>query len=209
MTTLLTHPAPTTRRSSASTGRPLDPAVDQRILSAAREVVGEVGLARTTWARIAERSGAGYPTMMRRWDSVHALVLDALRALRVEVAVDGETPASEALRAALREDLEALASDARRPFVRTMFFAGARDEALAHEVRRTLITPRRERCAALLARGVAEGDLRADLDLDVACAALWDLVVGAVAIRRRGDPGAFACAVDVLLCHAFAGAARP
>lgn len=192
------------RRPRPQAGRPLDPAVDRRILRAAREVVGEVGLSRTTWARIADRSGAGYPTMMRRWDSVHALVMDALRNLRTEIAVDDRAPAREALEAALREDLDALAADSLRPFVRTMLFAGARDAAIGREVRTGLIGPRRDRYAALIARGVAEGDLRGDIDVDAACAALCDLVVGAVAIRRPSDPASASLALDLLLGGAFA-----
>lgn len=203
MTTMQMRTVPHGLRPRRPAGRPLDPSVDHRILDAARDVVGEIGLSRTTWARIADRSGAGYPTMMRRWDSVHALVMDALRALRAEVSVDDRTPARQALEAALREDLEALAADARRPFVRTMLFAGARDEAIAREVRNGLLGPRRERYADLIARGVAEGDLRADLDVDVACAALCDLVVGAVAIRRPSDPESAALALDLLLQGAF------
>jgi AcrR family transcriptional regulator len=57
-------------------GRPADPDIEQRVLTAAIEVYAEVGWAGFTFDAIAARSGVGKAAIYRRWESK----LDILRA---------------------------------------------------------------------------------------------------------------------------------
>ena len=60
-------------------GRPRDPAVDEAILSAAVDLLGEVGYARLTMEQVAERAGVGKASLYLRWPSKVALVAEAIQ----------------------------------------------------------------------------------------------------------------------------------
>jgi AcrR family transcriptional regulator len=59
-------------------GRPRDPAVDARILAAARALVSELGYQQVTMERIAERAGVAKTSLYRRWPTRAAVVTEAL-----------------------------------------------------------------------------------------------------------------------------------
>jgi len=59
-------------------GRPRDPAIDERLLAAAREVLAEVGYARLTVDVVAARAGVGKAAIYRRHASRTELILAAL-----------------------------------------------------------------------------------------------------------------------------------
>ena len=63
----------------ARRGRPRDPEVDEAILSAAVDLLGEVGYARLTMEQVAERAGVGKASLYLRWPSKVALVAEAIR----------------------------------------------------------------------------------------------------------------------------------
>jgi len=72
-------------------GRPRDPRIDEAVLVAARELLGEVGYQRLTYDAVAQRAGVHRPAVYRRWPSKLHLVLDACR----EAITDSlETPNS-------------------------------------------------------------------------------------------------------------------
>jgi AcrR family transcriptional regulator len=58
-------------------GRPRDPQKDHDVLTAARELLTEVGYQGTTIAAVARRAGVGAPTIYRRWPRREALIEDA------------------------------------------------------------------------------------------------------------------------------------
>jgi len=68
-----TEPAPARR------GRPRDPTVDEAILSAAMDLLGEVGYARLTMEQVAVRAGVGKASLYLRWSNKVALVAEALQ----------------------------------------------------------------------------------------------------------------------------------
>lgn len=67
-----------TRRTGSPRGRPRDPAFDQRALTAARELLAEVGFAATTVQAIAARSEVHASAIYRRWPSRVELIEDAV-----------------------------------------------------------------------------------------------------------------------------------
>ena len=58
-------------------GRPRDPALDGRILSATRELVAEVGVGSASISAIAGRAGVGKPSIYLRWTSAEELIAAA------------------------------------------------------------------------------------------------------------------------------------
>lgn len=59
-------------------GRPRDPAADQAILDAARDLLARKGFTGTSMDEIARRAGVGKDTLYRRWKSKEDLVLHLL-----------------------------------------------------------------------------------------------------------------------------------
>ena len=63
----------------ARRGRPRDPGVDEAILSAAVDLLGEVGYAHLTMEQVAVRAGVGKASLYLRWSSKVALVAEAIQ----------------------------------------------------------------------------------------------------------------------------------
>lgn len=74
----------TTTTSPKRRGRPRDPAIDEAILVAAREVIAERGYTGASMDEIARTAGVGKDTLYRRWDSKQALVIQLLTAMADE-----------------------------------------------------------------------------------------------------------------------------
>src|SRR5712691_7905747 len=60
-------------------GRPRDPAVDEAVLTAAVDLLAEVGYARLTMDQIAARAGVGQASVYLRWPNKVALVAEAIQ----------------------------------------------------------------------------------------------------------------------------------
>lgn len=79
----------TTTEQRRPRGRPRDPQADRRILAAAREVAGEVGVRNVTMSAIADRAGVGKPTIYLRWPNVPAVLVAALGELDIDPVAAG------------------------------------------------------------------------------------------------------------------------
>jgi len=62
----------------SSGGRPRDAQIDQRVLSAARELLADRGLRAMSLDAVAERAGVARSTIYRRWASSDELILDVI-----------------------------------------------------------------------------------------------------------------------------------
>lgn len=65
-------------------GRPRDPAIDEAILDAAREVIAARGFTGASMDEIARTASVGKDTLYRRWDSKQALVIQLLTSMADE-----------------------------------------------------------------------------------------------------------------------------
>lgn len=147
-------------------GRPRNEEAERAILEAALELTGEVGVANMTVEAVARRAGVGKATIYRRWPTKPAMVLAAF----VELLEPAPVPDT----GTVRGDLRVYQHD----FVR-MLVGPSRDtvphlaaEAMSdEEMRRTLskwVASRRAVVRTVLIRGVDRGELRSDLDVDLA-----------------------------------------
>ncbi len=145
-------------------GRPRNPATDQVILKATFELIAEQGVGRSSIAMVAARAGVGKGTIYRRWPSRAALIKDAFCAFarqKVPVPDTGTT----------RGDLVGLVSSVISTYTTTV--AGRILPELLAEIARTpelaealeeFWAARRRVVSAILERGVARGELSADID---------------------------------------------
>jgi AcrR family transcriptional regulator len=181
-------------------GRPRSEQADRAIIDAALCVFAEHGVEGLCIEKVAAKAGVGKATIYRRWPGKEDLLLDALAALK--------TPLPEPRGDSVREDLIALmqtmASDYADPR-RAREFAlllgeGAKYPRLMAKYTETVIEPRREVIRSVLRRGIASGELRPGVDVDVALF----MMTGAVIARGKDQPEAISASyaqrvVDELL----------
>ena len=154
-------------------GRPRDTSVDARVLSAAFELLKKVGFSEMTMDAVATAAGIDKPAIYRRWSSKEELAIAALSAGKPLLAIPdmGDT------RAELVHLVRMLLK--RRLAVETRVSPRLFDDSVSRpELRRLLwerlVAPRRQNLRMFLERGVSRGDLRPDLDLDIAP----DVIIG-------------------------------
>ncbi len=176
----------TTAEPVRRTGRPRDPEVDSAILAATLELLASGGYEALTIEAVAGCAGVGKASVYRRFPGKEQLVVEAVASLiEPPERVDGATVRDELvtlLEAIRRKSDSSLAG---RIFPRLLGAAADNPELMAR-YREQVLDPRRRRFLDVLARGVAEGVVRPDVDLQYAA----DLIVGPMAYRNliRTDP---------------------
>ncbi|WP_249681392.1 TetR/AcrR family transcriptional regulator [Roseococcus pinisoli] len=159
-------------------GRPRNPAIDVAIQEAAKSLLAEVGCGAFTMEGVAARAGIGKQTLYRRWPSRGDLLIDLFYLDELqEPEIAPDLPAAEALGAYLDASLQRLYRPWNRNLLRSLAVT-AQDDPLLREVMLARITwPRVEMGRAILRRLKAAGQVRADLDVemavDMANGAIW------------------------------------
>lgn len=168
-------------------GRPRSARAEKAIIDATLDLISESsGLGELSIEAIAARAGVGKTTIYRRWSNKEDLLVDALAALKA--------PLPTLAGRSLREDLVACAEvflretrNARSRCVMNIAMNEVeRHPRLVQRIHQATIAPRRAVLTALLERGVATGELRADLNVPIALASLIGTVVWYV---RGFEPG--------------------
>ena len=170
-------------------GRPLDPRIERTrrvVLGAAITELARSGYGAFAIESVAARSGVAKSTIYRHWSGKLALIADALEALNAQPGPEPRhgTPRERILR--LVEHLATVLADSDlAACMPALVDAAERDP----EARRSLndYNPRRRSAlSAAIAEAGASGDLRPDLDPDMAATAL----AGAIVYRRlmTGQP---------------------
>jgi AcrR family transcriptional regulator len=197
----MTAPVP-----ARSQGRPRDPQCDVAIVEATLQLLADAGYAALTMEAVAARAGVGKATLYRRFPGKEQLVIDAVATLTEPPEPDHDMGVREelvTLLEAMRRKTDSLAG---KIFPR-LVGESADNPELMERYRERVLLPRRRRFAAVLQRGVDEGLLRADLDVEHAI----DLLVGPMAYRNmlRSDlppgPDLAARIVDDVLLGLLAG----
>jgi AcrR family transcriptional regulator len=165
-------------------GRPRSEQAEQAIIDAALELFGERGVDGVCVEAVAARAGVGKATIYRRWSSKEELLIAALGSMKTPMP----DPDTGNVRDDLIELLSILARDVADPrFARQLALLHGEGEAYPRILARyseTVTEPRRQVIRTVLRRGIDRGELRADLDVDVAMLAL----TGAVMARGKHDP---------------------
>ncbi|MGI5425387.1 TetR/AcrR family transcriptional regulator [Streptomyces sp. CA-179760] len=168
-------------------GRPRSEAVERAIIEGVMRLLEEgVPLAELSIERVARTAGVGKATIYRRWSGKEELFVDVVRA--------AEPPDPPLPGTSMRDDLVVLLEQVRRRGLAN------RSSALLHSVHAqmksspkiwaayhaTVIEPRRRLGLEVMRRGQENGELRADVDLDL----LNDLFVGPLLLRAVLHPDA-------------------
>jgi AcrR family transcriptional regulator len=151
----------------------------QAVLSAAADLLAEVGFGRVTIEAVATRSGVARTTIYRHWPDLHHLLAEAL-----ESVMD---PCIEADTGTLRGDLTITLSGLARTLttsaaagVLTSMIDAAEREPEIGELQRAFSQERRKATRAALERAVARGEIAPDVDVHVEAS----LIAGPLFYRR-------------------------
>lgn len=162
-----------------SAARPrVEGAREEEILQATLELLLEVGYDRLTMDAVARRSHASKATLYRRWESKPSLVVDAMVRTGQAPVVDEHDTGT------LRGDLvstfcgrHGLARGHITGMLGSVITAVSSDPEFAARFREAFIAPKLRVSAAVYARAIARGEIRADLDLDVIAPALAGILL--------------------------------
>ena len=152
--------------------RTRDEAAKTRVLSSARALVSEFGPRAVTIDDIAADARVGKQTIYRWWPSRSAVIMDALIELTDPIPDVLPESTYEALRLQMRRVARMFASR-NGELIRELVADGQGDPAVADDFRERFFAHRRARGAATLVDGVAKGELRSDLDVDIALDVLY------------------------------------
>src|SRR6202453_2480352 len=153
-------------------GRPRREQAEQAILEAAMEAVADRGIDGVSCEDVAARAGVGKATLYRRWPGKEDLLIAAFAALKRPIP----QPRGESVRDDLIAMLEVVVGDADEPryaqHYALLHAEGERYPRLVALYKERVVEPRLEAMRSVLRRGAANGELRPDLDLEVAVLAL-------------------------------------
>ncbi|WP_445187392.1 TetR/AcrR family transcriptional regulator [Pseudonocardia sp. Cha107L01] len=188
----------------ARPGRPRSEESRVAVLRATSELMLEVGVRAMTTEGIAKRSGASKATIYKWWPNKYAVAIEAfLSAMSAESADPDTGSAPEDFRRALRGMMRFYASPSGRVFAQLVGEAQF-DSQVAAELRDRLVGSRRRLVRTIWDRGVARGELRSDVDPEVAI----DLVFGPAMYRLvAGHAPLDDTAADAIVAVAMGGLA--
>lgn len=183
-------------------GRPRSADARAAILRAARELLEEGGLTSVTMEGIAARAGVGKPTVYRAWPNAQAVAMAALMETDEPAPKLARTRSAVAdLRRQLRAVAEVFATRMGRQ-VTSMIAAASGETELSKVFRNHFILARREEGRALLARAIAQREIRRTIDVDIAL----DMIYGPIFYRLlMGHAALDAKFTDAVVDHALKG----
>jgi AcrR family transcriptional regulator len=160
-------------------GRPRSVRADEAIIEATLDLLAEGSIVETISVEaIAARAGVGKATIYRRWPGKDALLRDALRRLKG----DPPQPSGESV----REDLITLVTaighnvDPRAAQIMPGLAPVMKRSPERYAFYQSIVEPRRAAMREVLRRGVREGELRTDIDIEVTMA----MLTGPMLIQR-------------------------
>ncbi len=150
-------------------GRPRDARADHAILDATLELIAERGVYEFRTEDVAARAGVGKGAIYRRYRSKDELVAAAVAALvNEEIAVPDTGSTRTDLLVLMRQAVDLYRGTLAGPLMANLIGAMTQKPELARSVSDGFLAGRRGALGEVLRRGVERGDLRRDLDLELA-----------------------------------------
>jgi AcrR family transcriptional regulator len=184
------------------TGRPRDSRADGAILEAVLDLLSEgVTIDAISIEAVAARAGVGKATIYRRWSNKQALLADAVRELKGTPPKATGSNVRERILSLLR--VTAKGHDARAAKIFPCLMPEVHRSDIAYGIwQEAVVEPRREAGRQVLRQGVADGELRPDLDIEVALSVLTGTMVLNRMLRwnpNLDDDTLPECVVDMVL----------
>ena len=165
------------------------------VLSAAGELMLEGGLAAATMEAIAARAGVSKRTLYKYWPSRGAVALEGfMRNAASSWSLPDDASAVEALTVLVVSAARLFAATPAGPLMRSLIADAQAQNEIATAIREQWLRPHRAVAADLIRRGVAEGEFRADLDVEVALDLLFAPVYYRLLLGHEPMTDAFATA---------------
>jgi AcrR family transcriptional regulator len=182
-------------------GRPRSAEADEAILRAALELLAADGYGALTMEGVRERSGVGKATLYRRYGSKEELVRAAIGHLNADVPMPEDTGSVQGDFAATAQNV--LAGAARTGALTLMprlLSEVAGDPEMHALFSEHLVEPRRRVVRGIVERAKARGEVRADVDSELAVDLMvgpfiYRLIIGGGDAAKIGDPAAILGAV--------------
>lgn len=147
-------------------GRPRDPQVDVRVVEAVMAELAAGPYSRMRMDDVAARAGVAKTTLYRRYPSKLALVRGALSQYLTRFRLLDSPDVEAVLADATQQQVDEFAAGAAGVALSNLCAEATHNPELASVVRQAFNT-KRDEFAGLLRRGIATGELRADLDVDL------------------------------------------
>ncbi|MEV4555787.1 TetR/AcrR family transcriptional regulator [Kitasatospora sp. NPDC049285] len=171
---------PAAEQDAPRRGRPRSEAAEQAIFAAVEKLMEDgTGLGELSIERIAAEAGVGKATIYRRWPNKEALLVDVVARLEEPPpALGGPT---------YRDDLIAVVDYMRRRglikrsrwIVKSALGQMNAWPELKQTYHERVVKPRRELVRQIVRRGVASGELRDDVDVELLC----EILLGPILLR--------------------------
>jgi AcrR family transcriptional regulator len=196
------------RPGSRAVGRPREARADQAIRAAALELMAEQGVQALRMGDVATRAGVGKATIYRRYRSKDELVADAVGGLVSEIAVPDTGSTRSDLLALMNEAVELYSSSPAAGLMPTVVDEMSRNPRFAEIARDRFLTGRRAALREVFERGVGRGELRGDLDVELALDVLGGPLFYRLMITGGPIDARLATNVVELILRGFAPAPR-
>jgi AcrR family transcriptional regulator len=142
--------------------------VRDAVLTAAGELMLEGGLAAATMEAIAARAGVSKRTLYKYWPSRGAVALEGfMRSAATSWSLPEDAPAAESLEELVVAAVRLFTRTPAGPLMRSLIADAQSQAELATAIREQWLRPRRAVAADLLVQGIAAGEFRADLDVEI------------------------------------------
>lgn len=161
-------------------GRPRDESIDDEIVRCLFELIDQVGLSGVTIEAIAERAGVSKATIYRRWSSKEDLVVDAIAGLVGDVVIPQGDGVREVLLHAIGRLQTHMSTTTAGAVLPWMIGEVALGSDVGHRYVEAVIKPGREALAGHISQAVGAGELRSDLDVEVAV----DMLLGPMIVTK-------------------------
>ncbi len=186
-------------------GRPRCEVTHKAILRAAYDLLAESGVSHFTIEGVAARSGVARTTIYRWWPTKGALAMEGfLEGTAPELELEPMGSVAADVRALLHSFARLQRGTGGR-IIRGIIAEGQSDPETVEAFLAGFVTPRRKAVRAIIERGMATGELRADLDVEMVLYGLF----GPLYLRMLLNEGLDEAWVDRLSDFVLAGCLAP
>ncbi len=196
------------REAKHRLGPQRDPAIDDAVLAATRQLLTEKGYPGTSIDAIATRAGVGRPAIYRRWPSKAHLVNDAVYPV-LDTARDADIAAelgtggtmADQIRDLVHGSVALFAAPPTRAAVPGLMSELRSDEALREVLVVRQLSGVRDELRRRLDAAVEAGEIRAGIDADTLLDVLGGAAIFALCIRDVRDTESLAATLTDVVLH--------